>query len=224
MLYRAKINGDVGVKACKIIGDNIPLGYELTDTFFVDNSGWGADGELALTFEQFLKKVKAGYFYAIKEAGQFQVYISEFKKIAKSRAEIYKEQGIASSKLISKSCRVTEYLNGDKTIKLYATDILQFKGNKIILSSGGYKTVTTKTRINEFLEDKGFKVYQKKGEWFIDNGATEHIKFFDGIVLEADEKTFNNPAFCKECGIEFDLEIDNPLCLCDNCLNKEVLK
>ena len=183
MLYRAKENGDLGVKACKVIGDNIPLGYEKTEDFFVDNSGFGADGESALTFNQFLSKVKIGLYYGIREAGQFQVYIREFKKISKPRAEIYKEQGIKQSKLISKSCRVTEYLNGDKTIKLYATDILQFKGDKIILSSGGYKTVTTKARINEFLEDKGFKVYQKSGEWFIDNGATEHIKFFDGIEL-----------------------------------------
>jgi len=185
MLYRAKINGDLGVKACKIIGQEIPLGYARTEIYFVDNSGLGQSGESALTFNEFLAKVKKGYFYGISGQGQFQVYIAEFKKSVKSRAEIYKEQGIASSKLISKSCRVTEYLNGDKTIKLYATDILQFKGNKIILSSGGYKTVTTKTRINQFLQDRGFKVYQKKGEWFIDNGATEHIKFFDGIELEA---------------------------------------
>lgn len=184
MLYRAKTDRDLGVKGCKIIGQNIPIGYERTEVYFVDNSGFGGEG-IALDFEQFLAKVKKGYFYGISNQGQFQVYISEFKKISKPRAEIYKEQGIKQSKLISKSCRVTEYLNGDKTIKLYATDILQFKGDKIILSSGGYKTVTTKTRINEFLQDKGFKVYQKKGEWFIDNGATEHIKFFDGIELEA---------------------------------------
>ena len=182
MLYLAKSNGDIGVKACKVIGDNIPLGYELTETFFVDNSGFGTTGESALTFDQFLTKVKAGYFYGITGQGQFQVYIGEFKRIAKSRKEIYQAEGIIDSKLISKSCRVINYINGDKTIRLYATDILQFKGNKIILSSGGYKTHTTKTRINQFLEDRGLKVYQKKGEWFIDNGEY-HFKFFDGIEL-----------------------------------------
>ncbi len=62
------------------------------------------------------------------------MYISEFKRIAKPRAEILAEQGITNSKLISKSCRVINFINGDKTIKLYATDILQFKGGKIIFS------------------------------------------------------------------------------------------
>jgi hypothetical protein len=181
MLYRAKQNRDEGVKGCKIIGDNIPIGYELTETFFVDASGFGSEGEPALTFQQFLSKVKAGFYYGIKQAGQFQVYINEFKKIAKSRAEIYKEQGITDSKLISKSCRVINYINGDKTIRLYATDILQVKGNKIILSSGGYKTNTTKTRINQFLP-VGIRIYQKNREWFIDNGAY-HFKFFDGIKI-----------------------------------------
>jgi len=38
------------------------------------------------------------------------------------------------------------------------------------------------------------------------------------------EIIFNNPAFCKDCGEEFDLEIDNPLCLCKKCWIKEYLR
>jgi hypothetical protein len=188
MLYRAKSDKDIGVKGCKVIGNTIPLGYELVETYFVDNSGFGADDESALTFSKFLDKVKAGYFYGIKEVGQFQVYIAEFKRIAKPRAEIYREQGILSSKLISKSCRVINYINGDKTIKLYVTDILQFKGNKIILSSGGYKTTTTKARINQFLP-YGLKVYQQNYQWYIEDkrdiySTIKKVEFFDGIELE----------------------------------------
>jgi len=81
MLYRAKSDKDLGVKGCKIIGQGIPLGYELTEKFFVDSSGMGQEGEGALTFGQFLNKVKAGRYYGITEAGQFQVYIAEFKRI-----------------------------------------------------------------------------------------------------------------------------------------------
>jgi hypothetical protein len=177
-MYKAKVNGDIGVKGAKVIGNQIPLGYKKTADFFVDNSGLGSESELAYTFDGFLKEVKAGYYYGISEVGQFQVYISEFKKV--SRAIAYKEQGIESSKLISKSCRVTKYNNGDLTVKLYATDILQIKSGKIILSSGGYKTVTTKARINQFFSGK---VYQKNGNWFIDYGDKKAIEFFDGIEL-----------------------------------------
>jgi len=183
MLYRAKSNADVGVKGCKVIGDTIPLGYELTETFFVDNSGFGASDELALTFNSFLTKVKAGYYYGIKEVGQFQVYINEFKKV--SRAKQLAEQGISSSKLISKSCRVIKYNNDDFTVRLYTTDILKITSGKIILNSGGYKTVTTKARLNEFLADHNIRVWQEKREWFIDDRGVKR-DFIDGIELKLD--------------------------------------
>ena len=185
MLYRAKSDKDIGVKGCKVIGDTIPLGYERTATFFVDSSGFGGDG-IALDFNDFLKEVKQGYFYGINEVGQFQVYISEFKKVNKPRAEILAEQGILNSKLISKSCRVINYINGDKTIKLYATEILRFKGDKIILSSGGYQTATTKRRINEFLPSN-VRVYQKNGQWLISDERNygDTLAFYDGIELKA---------------------------------------
>lgn len=181
MLYRAKSDKDLGVKGCKVIGREIPFGYELVNTYFVDNSGFGDNSEPALPFNRFLDKVKADFYYAIREAGQFQVYIGEYRKV--NRKKICQDLGIANSKLISKSCRVINYINGNKTIKLYATDILQFIGNKIILNTGGYKTVTTKARINQFLPNN-IRVYQKNRQWFIDK-AGQKLEFFDGIELTA---------------------------------------
>jgi hypothetical protein len=181
MLYRAKSNEDVGVKGCKIIGNDTPIGYELTETFFVDNSGFGASDELALTFSQFLTKVKAGYFYGIKEVGQFQVYINEFKKVSKPRSEILSEQGIVSSKLIKNNTRLTIYKNGDKVLRLHLTDIIKWQGNKIILNSGGWDTHTTRARFNEFLPD-GISVYREKAITYINvRGAV--LEFYDGIEL-----------------------------------------
>jgi len=193
MLYRAKTDKDEGIRKCKIVGNGDIFGYELVNTYFVDSSGFGADDEPALTFNKFLDKVKVGYFYGIREAGQFQVYIGEYKKLTKSEIK-QKDPNILNSKKINKSCRVTNYINGDKTITLYSTDILQFKGDKIILNSGGYKTITTKSRINQFLPG-GIRVYQKNGEWFIDNGAY-HFKFFDGIELTK-EGIENEPEHLK---------------------------
>lgn len=79
--YIAKENGDIGVRSCQRLGDYLPKGWELVDTYFVDNSGFGSPDEPALTFEQFLKIVKQGYGYAIGEAGQFQLHIHEYKKV-----------------------------------------------------------------------------------------------------------------------------------------------
>lgn len=178
-MYRAKVNGDIGVKGCKVIGNSIPLGYELTGKYFVDNSGIDGENGIARSFSSFLKEVKAGYYYGISEVGQFQVYISEFKKV--SRAKCLKDSGIESSKLVANNTRLTIYTNGNKTLKLHDTEIIKWVGNRVILSSGGWKTRTTKDRLNRYLFP--VNIYQKKGNWFIDSGDKKEIEFFDGIEL-----------------------------------------
>ena len=60
------------------LGDYRPPRWELVETYFVDSSGFGGEFDPALTFAQFLKKVKVGFGYGLIEEGQFQVYIGEF--------------------------------------------------------------------------------------------------------------------------------------------------
>ena len=62
------------------IGSFVPKGWEVTAEYFVDSSGFGGPGEPALTIPAFINKLQVGYGYAITEAGQFQVYISEYRK------------------------------------------------------------------------------------------------------------------------------------------------
>lgn len=62
------------------IGDYVPDGWEKTNEYFVDSSGFGGENEPALTVSQFMEKVRDGYGYAITEAGEFQAYVGEFKK------------------------------------------------------------------------------------------------------------------------------------------------
>jgi hypothetical protein len=181
MLYRAKSDRDLGVKGCKVVGNGDIFGYKLVKAYFVDNSGFCSNDEVAITFYRFLEQVKSGYYYGIQEVGQFQVYIGEYKKV--NRAEIYVNEGIIKSKLISKSCRVTNYKNGDFSVTLYTTEILRKKANKIILNAENWRTVTTKRRINEFLP-QGIFLYQKDRKWYIDNRGVK-LEFFDGIELTA---------------------------------------
>jgi len=52
------------------------------------------------------------------------------------------------------------------------------------LSSCGYETVTTKSRLNALLDEVkyGYKVFQKQFEWFVSyQGQTE--TFIDGMIL-----------------------------------------
>ena len=189
-LYRAVKDGDENVFKCgKMEGEKTPLGYKVTEVFFVDNSGFGSENEPALTASQFLTKVKAGKYYAITGQGQFQVYVTEYEKITGSRKALYKELGITKSKLVKNNTRLTEYADGRRTLRLHATDIITWKPDgKIILNSGGWDTVTTRARFNEFLPDY-IRVYRKRGQTYIsynrdnDNQTSQVLEFTDGMEL-----------------------------------------
>ena len=61
------------------------------EALFVDISGFGRNNEPALSQEQFLAKLEAGYGYALIEHGQFQGYVQKFYRIsANASAEIEK--------------------------------------------------------------------------------------------------------------------------------------
>ena len=61
---------------------------------------------------------------------------------------------------------------------------LDHSTNALKLSSCGYETVTTKSRLNAILDEVkyGCKVFQKNWNWFVGyNNETE--RFFDGMIL-----------------------------------------
>lgn len=76
------------------LGQYVPKGWKRAEEWFVDSSGFGREGEPALTIGQFVEAVKEyfghhpGCGLGIVEVGQFQVYVAAFEKIARPlRAE-----------------------------------------------------------------------------------------------------------------------------------------
>lgn len=74
------------------LGDYVPEGWEtIGDPLFVDSSGFGSASEPALTREQYRAAVaerietarSEGYTsgFAVVEAGQFQVYVQEYRQL-----------------------------------------------------------------------------------------------------------------------------------------------
>lgn len=59
--------------------------------------------------------------------------------------------------------------DGMTCVQYWETTVLQYDGSKIILNSGGHKTQTTKTRINQASNQFGLDihVFQKDFEWFV---------------------------------------------------------
>ena len=66
---------------------------------------------------------------------------------------------------------------------------LDHNNQAVKLSSCGYQTVTTKSRLNAILDEVkyGAKVYQKQWEWFVSFRQSK-TSFFDGIVLFNEEQ------------------------------------
>lgn len=63
------------------LGDHRPKGWKLVARLFVDKSGWGAEGEAAMTQRQFAERVQPGFGYGMIEEGEFQCYVGEFTRV-----------------------------------------------------------------------------------------------------------------------------------------------
>ena len=75
--------------------------------------------------------------------------------------------------------------NGATVVRYHQTDVVTVAGNQITLDSGGWRTVTTKRRMNQAANEFSlpFAVYQRRGEWFVDYRG-ETLRFADGMTLQ----------------------------------------
>ncbi len=91
---------------------------------------------------------------------------------------------MAQQHTIGKSNTTVKTVNGVTTVTYHATAVVRFDAKTITLDTGGWNTVTTKTRMNQTSNqfDLGFTVYQKDGIWSV------HFKganlTFDGQTLQ----------------------------------------
>lgn len=72
-----------------------------------------------------------------------------------------------------------------RVTRLHVTDIVKFdKKGRVTLNSGGWRTKTTKARMNDTLSSTDFRVYSGRGQWFVqDVVSNRSAPFFDGITL-----------------------------------------
>lgn len=73
--------------------------------------------------------------------------------------------------------------NGNTNVVYHATKVVRFNDKEIELNTGGWRTNTTKTRMNQASNqfDLGYVVRQKDYDWFVDyNGST--IPFNDSRI------------------------------------------
>lgn len=74
--------------------------------------------------------------------------------------------------------------DGKRVIRLHKTDVVTFEKNGVRLNSGGWRTVTTKDRMNRFMPG-GYSVFSMNGFWYV-GSHTKFVAFFDGIRVPQD--------------------------------------
>ena len=71
-------------------------------------------------------------------------------------------------------------------LKLHNTNILTWYYDGMVrLNSGGWKTVTTKARMNEYLP-YGWRVFQQNYVWGLYRHEHPYVNFEDNMILNAD--------------------------------------
>lgn len=74
--------------------------------------------------------------------------------------------------------------DGADVIRLHQTDIVRKLPNgKTVLDSGGWRTSTTKERMNSY---SGLRLWANKGQWFVSAGTpgeSPAVPYYDGMIL-----------------------------------------
>ena len=71
-------------------------------------------------------------------------------------------------------------------VRFHATEILVIRKGAITLTSGGYRTYTTKERISTLLPD-GYRIYAERGIWYVST-PEGRVTFADGLTIKASGK------------------------------------
>ena len=99
-----------------------------------------------------------------------------------TKSEAFNGEAPQSSRKINNNTFSYNDGSSQKVIRLHNTDIMHFQDNgSIMLDSGGWRTVTTKARMNEYLPSY-YQVYQKNYTWYVSDGLGS-IPFYDGMTL-----------------------------------------
>lgn len=88
------------------------------------------------------------------------------------------KRGRNGTKKLGNNTYLHKMLDGSFGVKLHDTFVVIIHANgNYTLNSGGWETVTTKKRINEY---GPVNIYQRQGIWYLSNSSVE---FYDGMVL-----------------------------------------
>jgi len=93
-----------------------------------------------------------------------------------------KALGDRDSKVIGNNTELVRLGNGDIAVTLHGNRIVRYnKDGGVQVSSAGWKTVTTKDRLNRYTDSKT-RIFQEDYTWYVKRGG-KRVRFEDGMRL-----------------------------------------
>jgi len=93
---------------------------------------------------------------------------------------------MARQQTVGRTATTIKTENGITQVTYHSTVVVEFNHEKITLNSGGWRTATTKTRMNQTSNqfDLGFGVFQKDFDWRVYiNRLDVSLPFYDGMII-----------------------------------------
>ncbi len=83
---------------------------------------------------------------------------------------------MAQQHTLSKNNTAIFQENDFTCIQLHQTKVVKFNHKYIMLNTGGWETVTTKSRMNQASNEYGlgYRVYSKDFTWYVDHNGETH--------------------------------------------------
>jgi len=109
----------------------------------------------------------------------------------------------ATCKIATHNTLRYELSDGSVCYQLHDTVVVQiFSDGKFKLDSGGWRTVTTKARMNEFMPS-AFNLHQERGVWYLMRGYwndpdRERVSYYDGMVVDPSQPLVEEGAGAEE--------------------------
>lgn len=106
-----------------------------------------------------------------------------------------------SSRVIAHNTRLLDLGRDGVALRLHSTSVVTFvPGGSLVLDSGGWRTVTTKDRINRVIRSRGWTVYAKAHVWYLAQRECKPVPFEDGHVIPAPAKEPEHDASVENHG------------------------
>lgn len=87
--------------------------------------------------------------------------------------------------LASNTRLVQNDVDGPIELQLHGTPVVTWHPNgKVTLLTGGWRTTTTKARMNAALRNSPVQIIQKSRRWFVRWAQHSTYEFFEGFVLD----------------------------------------